>query len=162
MSKVGILGLDLVTCRNDLYVDVARTLVLRPGPVNNHLCRVTHDALISAIDACKPGVSIDVIPAIFEKHAKENGYSVAKGLHSHFILNTLHGPLIPNIKIKGSGRGLLLEEGMVLAIEPIFNVGTANIVECQHGVAYRTADGLPSAHFEHTIVIEEGAAKIVA
>lgn len=163
VNGVGILGIDLVTFKHGIFVDTARTLVLEQGRLNSHLCRVTHDAAISAIAACKPGVSIDVIPEIFAKYANENGYSVARGLHSHFILNTLHGELVPNTKkSQHRSKGMLLEEGMVLAIEPIFNVGTDHIVSCQHDVAYRTADGLPSAHFEHTVVILEGSAQIVA
>ena len=161
LETIDILGIDFVTFKNGLYVDVARTLVLKKGDVNNHLTRVTHDASIAAIAACKPGVSIGVVASIFGKYAKENGYTVAHGLHSHFILNTIHGDVIPNTKILGS-RNVLMEEGMVMAIEPIFNAGAGKIVGCQDDIAYRTADGSQSAHFEHTIVIEAGGAKIIA
>jgi methionyl aminopeptidase len=164
LDDVNVLGIDFVSFKNGLFVDVARTLVLKKGDVSSHLTRVTHDASIAAITACKPGADTGVVASIFNKYAKENGYTVAQGLHSHFILNTLHGEIIPNTKVVGmtGSRNHIFEEGMVMAIEPIFNAGVGTIIKCQNDTAYCTADGKPSAHFEHTIVIEAGGPKIIA
>jgi methionyl aminopeptidase len=161
LDDVGILGLDMVTYKNGLYVDIARTINIANANANDsrHLCRVTHAAAIAAIDACKPGVPIGVVAAIFDKHAKEHGYSVAHGLNSHFILNTLHGETIPN-GWSGINHTKVFEEGMVFAIEPIFNAGSPDIIKRHTG--YFTVDGLPSAHFEHTVVIDHGKAVVIA
>ncbi len=168
LNGIGLLGLDMVTFHNGLYVDIARTINLHKTNANananatfdgRHLSRITHGAAIAAIDACKPGVPIGVVAAIFEKHAKEHGYTVAQGLNSHFILNTLHGETIPN-GWSGINHAKLFEEGMVFAIEPIFNAGTCEIVKRPAG--YFTVDGMPSAHFEHTVIIDHGKAVIIA
>ena len=167
LDNIGVLGLDLVTYSDGLYVDTARTIVMSgtdtsdnaSNASNAHLCRITHDAAIAAIDACRPGVPIGKVASIFEKYAKENGYTVAQGLNSHFILNTLHGETIPNTWA-GNNHAKVFEEGMVFAIEPIFNAGSCEIVKKSTG--YYTADGSQSAHFEHTVVIDGGKAVIVA
>jgi methionyl aminopeptidase len=76
---------------------------------------------------------------------------VGKNLHE--------GPEVPNYGKRG--RGVLLREGMVLAIEPMINLGKKNVIQERDGWTIRTADGLPSAHFEHTVAIRKGEAEIL-
>jgi methionyl aminopeptidase len=101
----------------------------------------------------------DVSHAV-QQHVESAGFSVVRDLVGHGIGKKLHEePPVPNF---GSpGTGMLLREGMTLAIEPMVNVGSSKVRVGEDGWTVRTWDGRPSAHFEHTIVVREGEAEIL-
>jgi methionyl aminopeptidase len=95
-----------------------------------------------------------------QQHAEVNGFSVVRELVGHGIGRNLHeAPEVPNYGKRG--QGVKLQEGLVLAIEPMVNLGTKNIVQEDDGWTIRTRDKKPSAHFEHTVVIRKGKAEVL-
>lgn len=102
----------------------------------------------------------DVSHAI-QEHAETSGYSVVRELVGHGIGRHLHEkPEVPNYGKRGSG--LVLREGLVIAIEPMINMGGKAVVHERDGWTIRTADNKPSAHFEHTVAIRKGAPDILS
>ena len=96
-----------------------------------------------------------------QTYAETNGYSVVRELVGHGIgLNLHEAPEVPNYGKKGTG--LKLQEGLVIAIEPMINLGKKAIIQENDGWTIRTADNLPSAHFEHTITVGKNKADILS
>ena len=121
---------------------------------------VTRHCLYDAIDQAVPGNRIGDISYAVQTKAESHGYGVVRGLVGHGIGTKLHeDPQIPNF---GSpGQGPRIEAGMCFAIEPMINMGTPDIYTKQDGWTVCTKDGLPSAHFEHSITITKNGAKIL-
>jgi methionyl aminopeptidase len=95
-----------------------------------------------------------------QQHVEKEGLSVVRELVGHGIGKNLHeGPEVPNYGKRG--QGLKLQSGLVLAIEPMVNLGTKNIVQENDGWTIRTRDRKPSAHFEHTVVVRKDKAEIL-
>ena len=96
-----------------------------------------------------------------QEHAEKNGYSVVRELVGHGLGKKLHeSPEVPNYGKRGSG--VKVQEGLVIAIEPMVNMGVKTIIQDKDGWTIRTADGKPSAHFEHTIAIRKDKADILS
>jgi methionyl aminopeptidase len=96
-----------------------------------------------------------------QTHAENHGYGVVRELVGHGLGRNLHeAPEVPNYGKKGSGVKLV--EGMVLAIEPMINMGTKNVKQLRDGWTIVTADGKPSAHFEHDVVVRKGKAEVLS
>ena len=92
-----------------------------------------------------------------QKHAEEHGYGVVRDLVGHGIGREMHEPPdVPNFTDRRMGRGAKLVPGMVIAIEPMINMGTWEVVQLQDGWTVETRDGKPSAHYENTVAITEG------
>ena len=90
-----------------------------------------------------------------------HAYGVVRELVGHGVGEQLHeSPEVPNYGKRGSG--ILLKEGLVIAIEPMINMGTSNIIQHNDGWTITTSDNSPSAHFEHTIVVRAGKAEILS
>ena len=103
----------------------------------------------------------DISYAVQFTTESEHGYGVVRELVGHGIGRHLHeDPQVPNYGKRGTGAKL--KEGMVIAIEPMINLGTKNIFHDKDGWTIRTEDGKPSAHFEHTICIQRGKADILS
>jgi methionyl aminopeptidase len=122
--------------------------------------RVTEESLEKGIAMARAGSHLHDVSAAVQKHVEDAGYSIVRDLVGHGIGKQLHEePAIPNFGT--AGTGIILREGMTLAIEPMVNAGTFKVEVDNDGWTVRTADGKPSAHFEHTIVVREGEPEIL-
>lgn len=148
-----VISVDCGVLMNGYYGDSAFTF-----PVGNvkeetmRLLRVTKESLYKGIEKAVAGGRLGDISEAVQHHAESNGYSVVRELVGHGVGKNLHEePEVPNYGRKGSGPKLA--EGLVIAIEPMINLGKRNVRQERDGWTITTADGLPSAHFEHTIAI---------
>lgn len=156
-----ILGLDVGVKYNGYFSDAAVTLPVGVVPAKvKKLIEVARKALAEGIKEAKPGNHLLDISAAIQRQVEKNGFSVVRQFVGHGIGTSLHeDPEIPNF-----GRphhGLLLEKGMVLAIEPMVNMGGWEAEISANGWTAVTKDGLPSAHFEHTVAITEKGPEIL-
>ncbi len=151
-----IVGLDLGAIVDGYYGDAARTAILPPVPgAVLELVAATYGALLAGIDAVRVGGKIGDIGAAVEAVAKEKGYGVVREFVGHGIGTSLHEePQVPNYG--PAGRRETIREGMTLALEPMFNLGSGKVVVGPDGWTVRAVDGKPSAHFEHTVVATAG------
>ena len=124
------------------------------------LLKVTEEALYKGIDKATPRNRVSDISYAIENYVEANGFSVVKAFVGHGIGMSLHEePQVPNFGI--SGQGPRLKEGMTLAIEPMVNTGGYEVNILDDGWTAVTLDGGLSAHFEHTIAITDGDARIL-
>lgn len=155
-----IIGIDIGVYYNDYYADTAWTWPI--GKVSKearNLIEVTQRCLYQAIKAAKPGNRIGAIGSTVQEIAEKNGFSVVRSLVGHGVGKSIHEePQVPNFGKRKSG--MPLKTGMVLAIEPMINAGSYDVVTDGDRWTVRTKDGKLSAHFEHTIAITATDAKI--
>lgn len=124
------------------------------------LLKSTEESLYLAISMAKPGVRLGDIGYAIQKYNEDNGYSVVRQFVGHGVGKDLHeDPEVPNYGKQG--RGVRLTEGMVIAIEPMINMGTEKIYVMPDEWTVKTKDGKLSAHFEHTIAITNDGAVIL-
>jgi methionyl aminopeptidase len=157
-----ICSVDCGVKKNGFYGDSAFTFTL--GEVHAetlHLLEVTRECLMKGIEKAVTGNRLGDVSEAIQHHAEKNGYSVVRELVGHGIGRNLHEkPEVPNYGKRGSG--LMLKEGLVIAIEPMINMGTRAVVHERDGWTVRTADNKPSAHFEHTVAIGKNKADILS
>jgi len=143
------------------FSDMARTFPV--GTVDagrSRLMEVTRECLKKAVMALGPGKKLSCIARAVQGHAEANGFSVVRDFVGHGIGRVLHEePQIPNFVTRDPGP--VLEEGMVLAVEPMINAGVPEVVVLKDGWTAVTKDGGCSAHFEHTIAITAHGAQIL-
>jgi methionyl aminopeptidase len=121
---------------------------------------VARESLFLAIEKAREGNHLGDISAVIERNALRHGYEVVRELYGHGVGKNLHeDPLIPNFGREGEGPEL--KAGMVLAIEPMLNMGTWRIKTLVDGWTVVTADGSLSSHFEHTILVTKGEPEIL-
>jgi methionyl aminopeptidase len=148
-----IVGIDCGAVLEGYYGDAARTVAV--GEISadaRRLLRATEEALARGIAAAVPGNRLTDIGAAVEQYAAAGGYAVVRDFVGHGIGTFLHEePQVPNFG--PGGRGPILREGMVLAIEPMLNLGTSEVTVDADGWTVRTRDGRWSAHFENTVAI---------
>lgn len=126
----------------------------KPSPDVIRLLKGTEESLDAAIKICLPGKNIGDVSAAVEKVAKRNGLSIVREYVGHGCGVKLHEPPeIPNYRTRNSGPEL--RPGMVLAIEPMLNLGRRNVITDKDGWTVRTSDGSLSAHFEHMVLVTE-------
>jgi methionyl aminopeptidase len=156
-----IVGVDCGAVVGGYYGDAARTLpVGRIDAERAKLLRVTREALMAGIAAARPGGHVSDIGDAVERVALVHGYGVVRDFVGHGVGTALHEePQIPNYG--PAGKGSVLRAGMVLAIEPMFNLGRAEVSVDSDGWTVRTRDKSVSAHFEHTIALEPQGAVIL-
>ena len=156
-----VIGIDCGAVVSGYFGDAARTVgVGKIDLVTAELLEVTRKALDAGIAAARPGARVSDIGAAVEAVALVHGYGVVRDFVGHGVGTALHEePQIPNYG--PPGRGSLLKAGMVLAIEPMFNLGRAEVSVDPDGWTVRTRDRSTSAHFEHTIALEPGGAVIL-
>ena len=156
-----IVSIDVGSLIDGYYGDHAKTFsVGRIDFKKKMLMAVTQDCLMAGIDQAIPGNRIGDISHAVQKKAESNGYSVVTELVGHGIGTKLHEePQIPNFGT--SGTGPKIEVGMCFAIEPMINMGKPEVYTKKDDWTVCTKDGMPSAHFEHTITITENGAKIL-
>ena len=148
-----IVKLDIGVIQDGWVGDNATTVAV--GVIDertDHLLRVTEGALTRAIAVAYEGHRVGDICAEIEEEARRFGFSVVREFVGHGVGRKMHEePQIPNYGKRGSGPKL--KAGMTLAIEPMINLGTSDVRLLEDGWTVCTADGLPSAHFEHTVLI---------
>ncbi len=164
LKEGDIVSLDLGLKHKNLYTDMAITVsVGTVGEKNQKLIQVTEQALRAGINAASAGNTIGDIGYAIESFVysrKENKYGIVEILSGHGVGRAIHeDPYIPNFGKKGTGIKLI--PGMVVALEPMLNLGTKNVIIDADGYTFRTADGKNSAHFEHTILITENMAEVL-
>lgn len=156
-----IVKLDIGVVQDGWVGDTATTVAAGMiDPRVEHLLTVTERALECAIAVAIEGMRLGDVCAEIEDEAVKNGFSVVREFVGHGVGRKLHEePQIPNYGKRGSGPKL--KAGMTLAIEPMINMGAAAVRLLDDGWTVRTADGMPSAHFEHTVLIQKGAPEIL-
>ena len=158
-----ILSVDVGTLKNGFHGDSAYTLAL--VNVNNDtkkLMRVTKESLYKGIEKATTGNRVgDIAFAVQEYTERKNGYGVVRELVGHGLGRDLHeDPQVPNYGKRGSGSKL--QEGLVIAIEPMINLGKRYVYNDKDGWTVRTKDGKPSAHYEHTVCVRKDKADILS
>jgi methionyl aminopeptidase len=154
LKEGDIVSVDVGVFKNGFHGDSAYTFAIGSIPDETKtLLRVTKESLLKGIEKCISGNRVgDISNAIFEYTEKKHGYGVVRDLVGHGLGRKLHeDPQVPNFGRKGTGSKL--KEGMVLAIEPMINLGTKDVFHDADGWTIRTKDGKPSAHYEHNVCI---------
>jgi len=155
------ISLDLGLRHKGLYTDMAITVGV--GEISNgskKLLEITEKALQVGIEAAQCENKIGDISHAIENFVRPHRYGIVEVLAGHGVGKAVHeDPYIPNFG--KAGTGAKLEKGMVIAIEPMINNGTRNVVLDKDGYTFRTADGKKSAHFEHTVLITDGEPEIL-
>jgi len=156
-----ILSVDVGVEKNHYFGDAALSIAIGKIPdEKQRLMDSTEKSLYLGIEQAVPGNRVGDIAYAIQTEVESKGFSVVRDLCGHGVGKLLHeGPQIPNYGRKGSGT--LIKNGMTLAIEPMINLGTYKVTVDEDGWTVRTADGLPSAHFEHTIAIIDGKPEIL-
>jgi methionyl aminopeptidase len=156
-----ILSLDMGATLDGFFGDCAVTVPIgRIGDEAARLLKVTEEALYRGIEAVKPGARVSDIGAAVQEHVEAHGLSVVREFVGHGIGTALHEE--PQIANYGpGGRGPRLSEGMVLAIEPMVNLGGAGVKVLGDGWTAVTRDGSLSAHFEHTVAVTPEGCEIL-
>ncbi len=157
-----IVSVDCGVEKAGYYGDSAYTFAVGNVKLETlNLLSVTKESLLKGIEQAKAGNRIGDIGQAVQQHAQKHGYGVVRELVGHGIGTSLHEkPEVPNYGKRGSG--VLLKPGMVLAIEPMINMGTKDVRMLSDGWTITTRDSKPSAHFEHTVVVRENHAEVLS
>jgi methionyl aminopeptidase len=156
-----IVAVDVGVKKEGFFGDAARSFpVGKISAEKRKLLQVTEEALYEGIRHARAGNHLHDISAAVQRRAEEEGYGVVRDLVGHGVGKNLHeDPAVPNFGV--AGTGMVLKANMTLAIEPMVNAGTYVVQMDADGWTVRTADGRPSAHFEHTVVITNDEAEIL-
>jgi len=151
-----IISVDCGTVLNGYVGDHAYTFeVGEVAEETKKLLRITKESLYKGIAQCTRGNRIGDISAAIQAHAEKHGYGVVRELVGHGVGRQMHeDPQVPNYGRKGSGK--VIKEGLVLAIEPMINMGTEKVDFHSDGWTVTTRDKKPSAHFEHDVAVVNG------
>ncbi len=157
-----IVGIDVGLIKDGWHSDSAEThAVGELTPEAAQLLRVTEESLERGIQAIAPGKRISVIGIAVEEHARAHGYSVVETLVGHGIGRDLHeDPQVPNYRCF-TMPDPVIEVGLVIAIEPMINMGTKRVLTARDNWTINTADKRLSAHFEHTIAVTEEGVRVL-
>ncbi|WP_226390912.1 type I methionyl aminopeptidase [Penaeicola halotolerans] len=148
-----IISIDCGVFHQGFHSDSAYTYPIGDvSPDILSLLKVTKESLYLGIENAVNGKRIGDIGYAIQKHAESHGYTVVRELVGHGLGRNLHeSPEVPNYGKRGSGP--VMKEGLVIAIEPMINLGSRNVVQERDGWTIRTADRKPSAHYEHTVAV---------
>lgn len=156
-----IVTLDICACFKGYHGDSAWTYAV--GNISDdkkYLMEHTEKSLFKGLEQVKPGAHIGDIGEAVQKYAESHNLGVVKELVGHGIGSNLHeSPDVPNYGKKGTGP--ILKEGMTIAVEPMINLGTADVYLEDDDWTVVTADNMPSAHFEHTVLITKDGCEIL-
>jgi len=156
-----IVSLDFGVIYGGYFGDSSITVPI--GPVSSeveNLLRVTEESLYLGIEQAVSGNHLIDISRAIQAHAEAHGYSLVRELGGHGIGKQMHEePMVLNYVT--NGRGLRLQPGLVLALEPMVNMGVEKVITLSDGWTVVTADGKPSAHFEHTVAVTEAGPEIL-
>jgi methionyl aminopeptidase len=161
LEEGDIVGIDMGVILEEFYSDATRTYPI--GEISEEassLIRVTSESLDRGIEQARPGNHLSDISHAIQKHAESQGYSIVRALVGHGIGRRMHEePQIPNFG--PPGKGPELQAGMVLAIEPMVNVGTHDVLTLEDKWTFVTVDGKLSCHFEDTVAVTENGPRIM-
>jgi methionyl aminopeptidase len=161
LQEGDIVSIDIGVEQTGYFGDAAFTFSV--GEISKDkrdLMRITWEALNNGIKNAKDGQRLQDISCAIQSHAESHGYTVVRELVGHGIGKALHEE--PQVYNFGKpNKGPLLKEGMVLAIEPMINQGERHVMTLEDGWTVSTRDGLPSAHYEHTVVVKNGVPEIL-
>lgn len=162
LQEGDIVSVDCGTVKNGFNGDSAYTFCVGDvAPEVLKLLKTTKESLYIGIEHAIEGKRIGDISNAVQEYCEKRGYSVVREMCGHGIGKKLHeDPEVPNYGRRGTGP--LLKNGMCIAIEPMINLGSRNVVIENDGWTCRTKDRKPSAHFEHTIAIRNGKADILS
>jgi methionyl aminopeptidase len=161
LARGDILSVDIGVILDGWVADAARTFPVGPvTPIATKLLTVTEEALFGAVEQCRPGNRLGDVSSAVQRHVEAEGFSVVRTLVGHGIGREMHeDPQIPNY---GSpGTGIPLEEGMVLAVEPMVTAGRHAVRVGEDRWAIYSQDGSLAAHFEFTIAITADGPRIL-
>ncbi|MEM9324006.1 MAG: type I methionyl aminopeptidase [Bacteroidota bacterium] len=157
-----IVGVDCGVLMNGYYGDHAYTFAV--GEVTEdikQLLKVTKESLYLGIEQAKAGNRIGDISFAIQSYTESHGYGVVRELVGHGLGKKMHeSPEVPNYGKRG--KGPKLKNGVVIAIEPMINMGTRRVIQLQDGWTIVTADKRPSAHFEHDVAVVDGQPEILS
>lgn len=156
-----IVSVDCGVLMNGYYGDSAYSFIVGDTtPEREQLLRVTYESLQKGIENAVSGNRIGDISYAVQSYVENYGYGVVRDLVGHGVGKKLHEPPeVPNFGKRGNG--IKLEEGLVIAIEPMINMGHYGVQLAKDGWTILTKDGKPSAHFEHTVVVRKGRAELL-
>ena len=162
LEEGDIISVDCGAYINGFHGDSAYTFCVGDvKPEIVELLRTTKASLYKGIEQAEEGKRLGDIGHAIQSYCEERGYSVVREMIGHGVGRKLHeAPEVPNYGRKGNG--VMLKAGMTIAIEPMINLGTRNLVFENDGWTTRTLDKKPSAHFEHSIAIRRGKADILS
>ncbi|MEO5570781.1 MAG: type I methionyl aminopeptidase [Bacteroidia bacterium] len=153
LKEGDIISVDCGVMKNGWFGDSAYTFAV--GEIDEaviKLMRVTKECLYRAVEICKAGNRIGDVSWAVQDHSERNGFGVVRELVGHGVGKYLHEkPDVPNFGKRGSG--MALQNGLVIAIEPMINMGNKNVKTLNDKWTVVTTDNLPSAHFEHTVAV---------
>jgi methionyl aminopeptidase len=157
-----IVSIDCGAIKNGFHGDSAYTFAVGDvGEEKRRLLQVTKESLYKGIEQAMAGMRVGDIGHAVQQHSELNGFSVVRELVGHGVGHDLHeDPQVPNYGKRGQGPKLNV--GMVIAIEPMINLGKRHVFQLSDGWTVKTRDRSPSAHFEHTVAVGKGSADILS
>ena len=161
LERGDVLSVDVGVVKDGWVADAARTFPVGDvSSVAHKLLDVTEASLFDAVDQCRAGNRLGDVSHAVQSRVEGDGFAVIRSLVGHGVGRSMHeDPQIPNFGDPGTGR--LLEEGMVLAVEPMVNAGEAGVRIGSDGWAVYAQDGSLAAHFEHTVAITADGPRIL-
>ena len=161
LKEGDIISIDIGACYKGYHGDSAWTYAVgKVSDSKSYLMKHTKESLFKGLEQVKPGNHVGDIGYAVEEYATKHNLGVVKELVGHGVGNHLHEePDVPNYGKKGTGP--LLKEGMVIAVEPMLNLGTADVYILDDDWTIITADDKPSAHFEHTVLVTKDGYEIL-
>ena len=162
LEEGDIVAIDCGAILNDYYGDHAYTFTIgEVSPEIQKLLKITKESLYKGIEQFKIGNRVGDVGYAIQKHTEDEGYGVVRELVGHGLGKKLHeDPEMPNYGKRGRGKKFI--EGMTVAIEPMINMGTHRVKQLKDGWTIVTADGKPSAHFEHDVALIDGNPEILS
>jgi methionyl aminopeptidase len=162
LKEGDIISIDCGAVKNGYYGDHAYTFkVGQVSPEVEKLLQVTKESLYQGLREFKIGNRVGDVGYAIQNYAEKHGYGVVRELVGHGIGKTMHeDPEMPNYGRRGRGKKFV--EGMVVAIEPMINMGSKRIIQLNDGWTILTKDGLPSAHFEHDVALVDGKPQLLS
>ena len=162
LEEGDIISIDCGALKNGFYGDHAYTFAVGEiAPETEKLLRITKESLYEGIKAFQFNNRIGDLGYAIQHYCEKEGYGVVRELVGHGLGETMHeAPEVPNYGKRGRGKKFL--NGMVLAIEPMINMGTHRIKQLKDGWTILTADGKPSAHFEHNVALIDGKPELLS
>ena len=162
LKEGDIISIDCGAIKNDFYGDHAYTFAVGEiDPDTEKLLRITKESLYAGIKEFKLGNRVGDVGYAIQKYVEPHGYGVVRELVGHGLGRKMHeDPEMPNYGKRGRGKKFV--EGMVVAIEPMINMGTQKIRQHSDGWTITTLDKKPSAHFEHNVAIVDGKPELLS
>jgi methionyl aminopeptidase len=162
LEEGDVISVDCGALKNGFYGDHAYSFEIgEVAPEVKKLLQVTKESLYVGIREFRAGNRVEDVGSAIQKYCESHGYGVVRELVGHGLGTKMHeDPEMPNYGKRG--RGKMFVEGMVVAIEPMINMGTKNVKQLKDGWTILTADGKPSAHFEHDVALINGKPEILS